>query len=32
MVKGSPGHLLVPFALSQGFGGDTAAILRGTAD
>ena len=24
-----PGHLLAPFALSQGFGGDTvAAILR----
>ena len=30
-MQGSPGLLLVPFALSQGLGGDTAAILRGTA-
>ena len=28
-MKGSPGHLLVPFALSQGLGGDTVAILKG---
>jgi len=28
-ADGSPGHLPAPFALSQGFGGDTAAaILR----
>lgn len=31
-MKSSPGHLLVPLALSQGLGGDTAAIVRGTAD
>ncbi len=24
---GSPGHLPAPFALSQGFGGDTAAAI-----
>lgn len=29
LIIGSPGHLPAPFALSQGFGGDTAAaILR----
>lgn len=28
-VKGSPGHLPAPFALSQGLGGDTAAMPRG---
>ena len=31
-LQGSPGHLPAPFALSQGLGGDTAAMLRRSED